>query len=77
MKIEYNKSTFSHTVIFTDEELISGGIARLIKALADVGAEHGNLPTYDSTRCDIGECGIMTNEEHCDEYLPEKYAYVY
>lgn len=77
MQIKYDGCNSIYTITITDTEFKAGGIAKLVKSLADVSVEHGNIPTYDATREKISDCGVMTYEDHQDEYLPEKYVYVY
>lgn len=77
MQIKYDGLNSIHTITITDTELEAGGIAKLVKSLADVSVEHGDIPTYDSTRAKISGCGVMKHEDHQSEYLPDKYVYVY
>jgi hypothetical protein len=76
MKIRYDGPSFSYVVVIEEEELINGGIAVLVKNLAESAVLNGNLPTYDATRCSISQCNVMTYTEHQDESLPDKYVYV-
>ncbi len=77
MQIKYDGCNSIHTIIITDTELKAGGIAKLVKSLADVCVEHGDIPTYDATREKISDCSVMTYEDHQDENLPDKYVSVY